>query len=484
MADYWYQDSRRWLAKAHQKVSNWADEASIPEEWFKRWQSRSEDFLDWMQKDAPETLRQFINQSDNLNQWYSHGSRYFDAGQTLLGIAVRTYAFQKIRLPVLEPHEVSEETESLHQKNATELAQLCRRQGGAWVKAAQFLSCQGDWLPHTYVEQLSELQDQAQSIAWGEIEKQLVKCYGTEWQLRFDDVETVPIATASIAQVHRAKTRGGSLVALKIQLPDAPEKIEADLLFFKRIAPLLQRWTEGWDVEQTVEELSKSIRRELDYYHEAANLTKFLALYEAEEWISPVLIPDLLNKETLAMSFVEGQPLRQFLTEVPSAAEPVLQTLVRSFTKQIFVTGLFHADPHPGNFFVTPQGKLALLDFGAVAQIGDPECEAYRNVLVALFNRQKSDFDTLLRKAGFEVPNGPLLLKSLFERDPSEFAGLSQMETHMRIMRRAEVKIPDNFVLMGRVLISIGGLLQQFSVKVNLQELALYLMMEVSRKKS
>jgi ubiquinone biosynthesis protein len=184
------------------------------------------------------------------------------------------------------------------------------------------------------------------------------------------------------------------------------------------------------------------------------------------------------------MSFVEGQPLRQFLTEVPSAAEPVLQTLVRSFTKQIFVTGLFHADPHPGNFFVTPQGKLALLDFGAVAQIGDPECEAYRNVLVALFNRQKSDFDTLLRKAGFEVPNGPLLLKSLFERDPSEFAGLSQMETHMRIMRRAEVKIPDNFVLMGRVLISIGGLLQQFSVKVNLQELALYLMMEVSRKKS
>ena len=103
---------------------------------------------------------------------------------------------------------------------------------------------------------------------------------------------------------------------------------------------------------------------------------------------------------------------------------------------------------------------------------------------MALFNRQQSDFDSLLRKAGFDVPNGPLLLKLLFERDPGEFAGLSQMETHMRIMRRAEVKIPDNFVLMGRVLISIGGLLKQYQVKVDLQELALYLMMEVAREAS
>ena len=321
-------------------------------------------------------------------------------------------------------------------------------------------------------------------MSWEELEKQLIQCYGADWKLRFDDVDSVPLATASIAQVHRAKTRGGSLVALKIQLPDAAEKIEADLLFFKRIAPLLQRWAEGWNVEQTVDELSRSVRQELDYYHEAANITKFLALYEAEEWVFPVLIPDLLSREVLAMSFVDGQPLRHFLSDVPSAAEPLLKALVRSFIKQIFVTGLFHADPHPGNFFVTPQGKLALLDFGAVAQLTDSECEAYRNVLVALFNRQQSDFDSLLRKAGFDVPNGPLLLKLLFERDPAEFAGLSQMETHMRIMRRAEVKIPDNFVLMGRVLISIGGLLKQYQVKVDLQELALYLMMEVAKKAS
>ena len=321
-------------------------------------------------------------------------------------------------------------------------------------------------------------------MSWEELEKQLFRCYGADWKLRFDDVDPVPLATASIAQVHRAKTRGGSLVALKIQLPDAAEKIEADLLFFKRIAPLLQRWAEGWNVEQTVEELSRSIRQELDYYHEAANLTKFLALYEAEEWVFPVLIPDLLSREVLAMSFVDGQPLRHFLSDVPSAAEPLLKALVRSFIKQIFVTGLFHADPHPGNFFVTPQGKLALLDFGAVAQLTDSECEAYRNVLVALFNRQQSDFDSLLRKAGFDVPNGPLLLKLLFERDPAEFAGLGQMETHMRIMRRVEVKIPDNFILMGRVLISIGGLLKQYQVKIDLQELALYLMMEVAKKAS
>ena len=264
MADNWLRDSQRWLVKAHQTVSDWADEAGISEEWSKRWKGWGDGFLDWIRTDAPEAFRQLISQSDNLNQWYAHGSRYFDAGQALLSIAARTYAFQKIRLPVLEPHEIAEETQTLHQKNAAELAELCRRQGGAWIKAAQFLSCQGDWLPKTYVDQLAELQDQAPSVSWEELEKQLIQCYGADWKLRFDDVDPVPLATASIAQVHRAKTRGGSLVALKIQLPDAAEKIEADLLFFKRIAPLLQRWAEGWNVEQTVEELSRSIRQELD----------------------------------------------------------------------------------------------------------------------------------------------------------------------------------------------------------------------------
>ena len=100
-------------------------------------------------------------------------------------------------------------------------------------------------------------------------------------ETRFDDVDPVPLATASIAQVHRAKTR--EVHALKIQL-QMLQKIEADLLFSAH-APN-QRWAEGWNVEQTVDELSRSVRQELDYYHEAANLTKFLALYEAEDGVS------------------------------------------------------------------------------------------------------------------------------------------------------------------------------------------------------
>lgn len=484
MDETWLRDSRRWLVKAQQKVNDWAEETGLPEELSKRLRGWGDDVLQWWQQEAPDGWRQLLNQSESLEQWYDQGSRYFDAGQTLLGIAARSYAFEKLRLPVLQDDEIPVAKQTLHQRNAEELSQLCRRQGGAWVKAAQFLSCQGDWLPPVYVDLLAELQDQAPPTAWDEIEQQLVQCYGPDWSLRFEAVDRVPVATASIAQVHRAQTRGGTAIALKVQLPQAPARIEADLLFFERIAPLLQRWVEGWDVEQTVRELSCSIRRELDYFQEAAHLTRFFSLYQAEEWTFPVLMPDLLTSKTLAMSYVEGIPLRQFLMEVPQAAEPVLQTLVRSFVKQIFVTGLFHADPHPGNFFVTPQGKLALLDFGAVGQLGESECEAYRKILIALFSRQSSGFAELLGEAGFTVPNGPLLEQLLFDRDPQEFAGLSQMETHLQIMRRAEVQIPDNFVLMGRVLISIGGLLKQYKVRVDPQELAFYLLFEVSRKSS
>ena len=125
MADNWLRIPNVGWSKPS-NFSDWADEAGISEEWSKRWKGWGDGFLDWIRTDAPEAFRQLISQSDNLNQWYAHGSRYFDAGQALLSIAARTYAFQKIRLPVLEPHEIAEESQTLL-KNAAELAELCRR---------------------------------------------------------------------------------------------------------------------------------------------------------------------------------------------------------------------------------------------------------------------------------------------------------------------------------------------------------------------
>ena len=225
------------------------------------------------------------------------------------------------------------------------------------------MSCQGDWLPPIYAEKLATLQDQAPAVDWQTIQQVLREELGEEWESRFTFIDPQPVATASIAQVHKAKMPYGAEVALKIQLPDAEECVRADLQFFQQMAKLLNRHIASIDVEQTVAELSKSIVQELDYYHEAANLTRFSTQYQAEEWIFPILQPELLTQKVLGMDFITGSSLRVFLAEVPSAAESLLRLLVQSFLKQIFITGLFHADPHPGNFFCNSSREIGTTGF-------------------------------------------------------------------------------------------------------------------------
>ena len=411
----------------------------------------------------------------NISRFYGNSGRYFEAIQTILKMISRhqLFKFQASSLP--EEERTAKEAE-MHQQNAEELNILCRKQGGAWVKAAQFISCHAVELPQIYSNTLAQLQDQADPIAWEQMEPVLEESWGPQWRERFHSIDQTPLATASIGQVHKAKLSYGPTVALKIQIPGVSEIIKADLQFFKTIASILNHQFESLDLEQIVRELSKSILQELDYYHEASNLTQFFSRYQHQQWEYPILLKELLTTRTLGMYFIEGIPIRQFLEEVPSAAKEVLKELVQSFLKQIFNSGLFHADPHPGNFFVTPQGKIALLDFGAVAELTKEETKAYRQVLTALLLENLDNIDTKFCQAGFKTPH-PETLKTLFTQKKSdEYNELTKLQFYLEVMRQAQVKIPDNFVLMARVLIVIGGLLRQYRVKLELSELALMLL--------
>ena len=187
------------------------------------------------------------------------------------------------------------------------------------------------------------------------------------------------------------------------------------------------------------------------------------------------------------MSFLEGTPIRHFLEEVPSTAESVLKTLCSSFMRQIFISGLFHADPHPGNFFITPRGQIALLDFGAMGELSQNETSAYREVLSALLFKQQEGLIEKMNQAGFVVNQPERLIEMLFKaKDKNKSEGIadsdktpfSKLETKLRILREAEVELPDSFVLMARVLISLGGLLNQHQVKLTPMEWAAMLMQQ------
>lgn len=489
--------SKKLFSSALTKADEWAKELS-PQDALKKpekapdeqenssfWQQQFSSMLASVQefaKNPKEMSQELWDMKDQLwanwqeiFQTYGQSGRYLEATQTILKILGR-YQIFKFQAPSFSAEERTQREQALHEQNAEELAVLCRKQGGAWIKAAQFISCNASGLPAVYSEALATLQDQADPIPWEQMTPVLQEALGEQWQTRFCSIEPHPLATASIGQVHKAQMSYGAWVALKIQIPGVVQRIEADLKFFEAIAPLLNRQIDALDMEQIVGELSKSILKELDYFHEASNLTQFFSCYEHQQWEYPILLKDLLTSQTLGMYFIEGQPIRRFLEEVPSAAEAVLNELVHSFLKQIFINGLFHADPHPGNFFVTPQGKIALLDFGAVAELSSKEALAYRNLLMALLFNQFEKLESLLAEAGFVTPH-PEKLKNLLEQRQSEnYNELTKMQFYLEVMRQAQVEIPNNFVLMARVLVVIGGLLQTHQVKLDLSDVALTLM--------
>ncbi|MBF0278259.1 MAG: AarF/ABC1/UbiB kinase family protein [SAR324 cluster bacterium] len=410
-----------------------------------------------------------------ISETYANSGRYIEAIQTIMKLMGRHQIF-KVRNVALSKSEYTMREEEMHRQNANELAALCKKQGGAWVKAAQFISCHASGLPQVYSDVLAQLQDQANPIEWQRMVPVLEESFGPRWQDLIATIDPVPLATASIGQVHKAQLSHGPEIAIKIQIPGVSKLIQADLKFFESVAQIFNRQVETLDLEQIVRELSKSILKELDYYHEASNLTQFFGTYQNQQWEYPILVKELLTTRTMGMYFIEGMPIRQFLKEVPTAAESLLKELVHSFLKQIFMSGLFHADPHPGNFFVTPRGKIALLDFGAVARLTSRETSSYREVLTALLLEQFEGFDTILQKAGFDSPFPEKLKELLSQGKTGEYHDLTKMQYYLEVMRQAKVKIPDNFVLMARVLIVIGGLLRQYKIKIDLSELAMTMM--------
>ena len=510
----WLRDSKRWIDENSSPLGRWVDDArrqfdpdpknTTKDQSSPQWQQQ---ISEWGQElterfknlnletNVPESLRnlqdfdaiqeKLQNEWFRMADWFKLGDRYRDAIQTLIQLYLQ-YRFDQLnesKNPEKDP--VSTESER-HLRNAKELAELCRRQGGAWIKAAQFLSTQGDWLPREYRNELAELQDQAPSVSWENIVLVLQESYGSDWASRFRMIDPEPVATASLAQVHRAILPDGSPCALKIQIPGAPQRIDADLKFFALASKLFKDQLPGLDPEQVVRELSRSILLELDYAQEAENLIRFSKRYESSEWTVPRLIPELLSPKTLGMNYVVGTPIRHFLKDVPSAADSVLKTLVSSFMRQIFISGLFHADPHPGNFFITPRGQIALLDFGAMGELSPALTLAYQDVLTALLMRQQEGLIKKMTRAGFVVKKPELLLELLFpksskgqdqERVTKKDKGpLNSLEHRLRIMREGGVELPDSFVLMARVLISLGGLMNQHHVKLKAQELVAILM--------
>src|ERR1041384_2349957 len=273
---------------------------------------------------------------------------------------------------------------------AEDLAKDLEKLGPTFIKLGQLLSTRADLMPGPYLEALERLQDHIEPFPYEEVERIVSGELGVRISKAFSDFDPVPLAAASLSQVHRAQMRDGRDVVVKVQRPDIRDVIVADLEALGEIAHFLDQHTElgkRYEFDNMLVNLRKSLLREIDFTIEANNLhTIGENLAEFENIVVPEPIDDFTTTRILTMEYIAGKkitalsPLR--LLEIDGSL--LAEELFRAYLKQFLVDGLFHADPHPGNVFLTDDNRIALLDLGMVGHVGTRFQENLLRLLLAV----------------------------------------------------------------------------------------------------
>jgi predicted unusual protein kinase regulating ubiquinone biosynthesis (AarF/ABC1/UbiB family) len=257
---------------------------------------------------------------------------------------------------------------------------------GAAMKLGQMVSMDaGDFLPAQFTDILSRLRDGAHHMPPAQLQHVLNAQWGKDWRRRFASFEAIPIAAASIGQVHRATTPDGRTLAIKVQYPGIAESIDADVdnvATLLRVSGLLPR---ELDIAGLLEEAKRQLHEEADYRREAMQLACFgTLLADAPEFVVPVLEPEFSTDRVLAMSFVEGVGVETLAYAPQETRDAVITGLMALVLRELFEFGLMQTDPNFANYRYQPNtGRLVLLDFGATRAVPLRTANGYRRLLAA-----------------------------------------------------------------------------------------------------
>lgn len=360
----------------------------------------------------------------------------------------------------------------LHLKNSNLLYKLCLNNGATWVKLAQFLSARPDILPKAYIEALKPLQNENRKVPFAKLEPVLVQELGANWRDHFEYLDEAPIATASIAQVHKAKLKNGQEVAIKIQQPKVRDLFDEDFTIFQIIASFLQGKMPGnLDVKQFVRLLLEMTAEELDFRFEYENTKEFGELDHQPRIRVPVLVPELCTRRVIATHWINGSRLVEHLDRSnKEEAKDLLGVLQDSYMQQITQFGRFQADPHPGNFLVTPDKNIFIVDYGTIGRLSPEETMNYSMLMMAMLGHVDANIGELMIKAGFTGID-PEVIEEMSQyvirtKRPAKKASLEEiMNELLETLQEAHVIVPDPFIALGRVIGTLGGFMQTYKVK-------------------
>jgi predicted unusual protein kinase regulating ubiquinone biosynthesis (AarF/ABC1/UbiB family) len=283
------------------------------------------------------------------------------------------------------------------ESKADELAQDLEKMGPTFIKLGQLLSTRADFLPPAYIHALTRLQDKIDPFPFEQVEAIVSSELGVRISKAFSEFEEKPLATASLGQVHRAAMLDGRVVVVKVQRPGIREIIAEDMEALEEIAGFLDKhtqWGKRYEFGKMLEEIRRSLWRELDYRQEARNLSTLGAnLLEFPGIVVPTPIEDFTTARVLTMEYIRGKKITELspLARLDIKGADLAEELFHAYLKQILVDGFFHADPHPGNVFLTDDHRIALLDLGMVGHVTPQLQENLLQLLLAVSDGRGDD---------------------------------------------------------------------------------------------
>jgi predicted unusual protein kinase regulating ubiquinone biosynthesis (AarF/ABC1/UbiB family) len=369
--------------------------------------------------------------------------------------------------------------------NAEQLATDLEEMGPIYVKLGQILSSRPDILPLPYVKALSRLQDKLEPFSFADTEQILAEDLGARMSKAFGSFDDEPLATASLGQVYHATLRDGREVAVKVQRPNIREKIADDMAALSEIAEFLDNHTEigrRYKFMDMLEEFRTNLVRELDYTQEIRHLEQIgNNLREFPTIVIPRPIPDYSSGRVLTMEYIHGRKITDVgpLAPLEIDTKALAEELFRAYLQQILVDGIYHADPHPGNVFLTYDGRIALIDLGMVGHITPRMQEQLLKILLAISEGRSEEVADMSIKIGeifekfdetaFRRHVADLVQQQQDTTVESIQVGMTLLQVS-RISVENGIRVPAELTMLGKTLLNLDEVGRKLNPKFDPNE--------------
>ncbi|MFC1690921.1 ABC1 kinase family protein [Nanoarchaeota archaeon] len=351
--------------------------------------------------------------------------------------------------------------------------------GGGFIKLGQLLSLRPDLIPKEYCDEFSKLQDEVKAFPTEEAKSIIVTELKKSMKKIFKEFSDKPIAAASIGQVHRATLKSGEEVIVKVQRLGVKEKIQQDIDILKYLAELIDEHLslEFVDFEGIVKEIERYTKDELDYLKEAHNINTFREHNKDDKTIIvPKVYNDLTTKKVLVMSFINGVEIKK----IKKPNRKLANIVVNSVLKQVYIDGFFHADPHPSNILVV-RNKIAFIDFGIIGRFNRDLRKKMFSLFQSLIERSSEDLVKALINLGVvEEEIDQETIKEDFSANFDKYYSSKLEEIDFgevfhkitEIARKYKIKLPVDFVLYGKTVITVESVAEKLDPKFNIVKTA------------